>query len=79
MATIYDNEKIDVADLKIVTMPARIHSGSQLQSRTQEKKHNTSVKKYNTSLRDFGPFIAKQVTSMTKALSIKCNMRLKIF
>jgi len=32
-----------------------------------------SAKKYNASLRDFGLFIVRKVTSMTKALPIKCN------
>jgi len=30
-----------------------------------------SAKKYNASLRDFDPFIVREVTSMTKALTIK--------
>lgn len=30
-----------------------------------------SAEKHNSGLRDFGAFISKEVTSMTKALSIK--------
>jgi len=45
----------------------------------QEKEQNMSAEKYNASLRDFGPSIVREVTSMTKALPIKCNTRLKIF